>query len=169
MGTRRGPTVVVGLGNTLMGDDGIGLALLQYLRENFDIPGDVLLFDGSAWGASLLPLLADAQRLVFLDAIDVQEVVGTPVVLEGQAVERHFAAKPAAHFADLRDRLAAGAGAELQLPEDRVAIGVQPGPIALGLDLSASARTALEGAAGLVVGRLAEWGHVCHPLAPAHA
>jgi len=168
MGARRGPTVVVGLGNALMGDDAVGLALLDHLREHFDIPGDVLLLDGSTMGRSLMPLLEEAQRLVFLEAIDIHEVAGTPVLLEGEAVDQHFADKRPAHFADLRDLLAQRASG-LRLAAERVAVGIQPGPVALGLELSACARSGLEGAAELVVGRLAAWGHLCQPLSSLHA
>ena len=61
MRSRHGPTVVVGLGTRLMGDDAIGLALLDHLREQFDLTGDVLTLDGEAWTTHLTPLVRSAR------------------------------------------------------------------------------------------------------------
>ncbi|HEX8723977.1 MAG TPA: hydrogenase maturation protease, partial [Gemmatimonadaceae bacterium] len=53
----RAGDVVVGLGNPIMGDDGLGLAALERLREEWEIPAAVELVDGGTWGMTLLPLL----------------------------------------------------------------------------------------------------------------
>ena len=53
-------TVVIGLGNPLMGDDGVGLAALERLRDDWDMPADVELVDGGTWGMNLLPVIEDA-------------------------------------------------------------------------------------------------------------
>jgi hydrogenase maturation protease len=167
MSSKHGPTVVLGLGTPLMGDDAIGLALLERVRESFDIPGDVLLLDGGAWGLNLLPLIEGARRLLLLDALDAGAVPGTPIVLESSAVTRQFAAKRAPHEQGLR-RVLGDAEQRGSLPVDLIAVGIQPGPIALGLELSASAGSALDAAAALVAQQLGAWGYPCTPhLVPA--
>jgi hydrogenase maturation protease len=50
--TRR--TLVLGLGNPIMGDDGVGVAALQRLRTDWTLPPEVELVDGGTWGMNLL-------------------------------------------------------------------------------------------------------------------
>jgi len=161
------PVSVVGGGtNTLAADRGtrgLVLHLGRGFRSVEELAETTTSIARVSCGASAL-----TQRLVFLEAIDIHEVAGTPVLLEGEAVDQHFADKRPAHFADLRDLLAQRASG-LRLAAERVAVGIQPGPVALGLELSACARSGLEGAAELVVGRLAAWGHLCQPLSSLHA
>ncbi len=162
MRSRHGPTVVVGLGTRLMGDDAIGLALLDHLREQFDLNGDVLTLDGEAWTHHLSPLVRTARRVIILAALDLTERPGTLIVLEGPAVLAHFAEHPTAPWCAVCESLDDGA-LHGPTPLELVAIGVQPGPVALGLDLSPSARAALEAAAMLVSERLSAWGQPCEP------
>ncbi|MGH7521399.1 MAG: hydrogenase maturation protease, partial [Gemmatimonadales bacterium] len=49
--------VVIGLGNPLMGDDGLGLITLDHLRTAYAFPPDVELVDGGTWGMNLLPVV----------------------------------------------------------------------------------------------------------------
>src|SRR5690348_18483909 len=62
-------TVVIGLGNPLMGDDGLGLAALARLEQEWQLPPEVELLDGGTWGMNLLPVIEDAQRVLLIDAI----------------------------------------------------------------------------------------------------
>ena len=102
----RTGAVVLGLGNPLMGDDGVGLAALARLAEGWQLGGDVELVDGGTWGMSLLPTLEGAAAVVLLDAIHVDAAPGTPVRLEGDAVPAALALKVSPHQIDLREVLA---------------------------------------------------------------
>jgi hydrogenase maturation protease len=147
-----------------MGDDSVGLALLDLVRERYELAGDVLTLDGDAWTIHMMPLIQRARRLVLLAALDLGERPGTLIVLEGAAVLRHFAEHPTAPWCNvceaLDDAELDGTGA-LEI----LAVGVQPGPAALGLELSPCARAALEAAAHLLSERLAAWGQPCEPHA----
>src|SRR5690606_20808168 len=77
----RAGTVVLGAGNLSMGDDGLGLAVLQRLREGWELPADVELAEGGIWGMTLLPVVEDAGRLIVVDAITVGGRPGEPVEL----------------------------------------------------------------------------------------
>jgi len=67
---RAGVTVLCA-GNPLVGDDGLGLAVLERLRAGWDWPDDVLLEDGGTWGLALLPVIEATDRLLVVDAINV--------------------------------------------------------------------------------------------------
>ena len=154
-------TVVIGLGNPLMGDDGVGLVALERLTREWALDG-VELVDGGTWGMSLLPVIEDAERLVFVDAITAGGAPGDLVVLERGALPIYFTRKLSPHQTDLRDVLAA---AEWRgtLPSETVAIGVHPQVVALGTELTPAVAESVEGLIGAVVGQLRRWGHECRP------
>ena len=154
-------TLVLGLGNPLMGDDGAGLVALETLRDGWLIDG-VDLVDGGTWGMSLLPALEDSDRVIFIDAIVAGGKAGDVTVLERDRLPIYFTRALSPHQTDLRDVLAA---AELRgtLPSESVAIGVEPHTVALGLELTPVVQDAIDPLVAAVIGRLRSWGHVCEP------
>ena len=162
MSTSNRRTVVIGLGNPLMGDDGLGLVALERLRAEYAIPAEVELVDGGTWGMNLLPVIEDAGRVILIDAIDVATPPGTLVRLERARLPRYLATKISPHQVDLRDVLGL---AELRgtLPNDTIAVGLQPLRVALGNELSDVVRCRVDDLVTLVVRELAARGHVCTP------
>ncbi len=156
------PILVIGLGNPLMGDDGLGLAALERLGREWRVPAEVRLVDGGTWGLRLLPDIEEAGRLILIDAIEAGVPPGRLVVLERDALPRFFAHKLSPHEIGLREVLAL---AELRgrLPLEVVAIGVQPGAVALAPGLSPEVEAAIPPLLDAVVARLAAWGHRLRP------
>lgn len=159
---KRG-TVVIGLGNPIMGDDGLGLAALEHLQTGFAFPPDVELVDGGTWGMNLLPVIEDASELILIDAIDAGVPPGTFVRLEHDRLPRYLATKISPHQVDLRDVLAL---AELRgtLPQNTVALGVQPASVEMRSSLSEIVRAAVPDLAAQVVQELARRGHPVQPF-----
>lgn len=162
-------TVVIGLGNPLMADDGLGLAALERLRAEWRVPPDVELVDGGTWGLSLLPTIEDAGRVLLLDAIRTGDAPGTLHVMERDDLPRYLSTKLSPHQVDLRDVLAL---AELRgtLPGDTVAVGLEPDRVEMSIELSDVLRVRLDEVVAAAGARLVAWGHEVVPLAePAHA
>ena len=159
-------TVVIGVGNPLMGDDGIGIAAISAVRDRWGESESLSLVDGGTWGMNLLPLIESADRLLILDAIDRGVAPGSLVALEGDDIPRQLAIKVSPHQTDLREALAL---AELRgaLPRVMVALGIQPAHVALSTDLSPIAAAGLPALLRDVDDRLRRWGH--EPMAAAHA
>ena len=67
---------VLGIGNILMRDEGIGVRLMEAVRDARDWPSDVEFIDGGAGGLSLLNVIESAERLVVFDAAEMQLVPG---------------------------------------------------------------------------------------------
>ena len=157
---RPGQTVVIGLGNPLMGDDGLGLTALARLHERWNVPREVELVDGGTWGMNLLPIIEDAERVLLIDAIDTGVTPGTEVVIALEQLPRYFATKISPHQVDLRDVLAV---AELRgtLPQQMTAIGLQPAAVELSNELSDVLSGRLEDLVSSVVRLLGSWGHAC--------
>jgi len=154
------PTVVIGLGNPLMSDDGLGLAALTRLQADWELPAGVECVDGGTWGLNLLPVIEDAGRLILIDAITAGTAPGTLVRIPRERLPRYLASKISPHEVDLRDVLAL---AELRrtLPADTTAIGLEPAKVALGSELSPAVDAALDLLVAGIVDDLTERGHAC--------
>src|SRR5512140_2193782 len=152
-------SAVIGLGNPLMGDDGFGLVALEQLRNEWTLDG-VELADGGTWGMSLLPLVEDSDRIVLLDAIAAGAKAGDVVVLERERLPIYLTRKLSPHQIDMRDVLAT-AEWRGKLPEETVAIGVEPLSVEMGIGLSQEADDAVDAVVRAVVSRLEKWGHQC--------
>lgn len=162
-------TVVIGLGNPLMGDDGLGLAALAQLQAEWIVPAEVEFVDGGTWGMQLLPTIESAAQLLLLDAIDTRATPGTLLTLEQDRIPRYLATKISPHQVDLHDVLGL---AQLRgtFPAEAVAIGLQPARVEFGNELSEVVACRLDELVRAAVRRLEQWGHVCeHRGAPAHA
>ncbi|MGA2357718.1 MAG: hydrogenase maturation protease [Terriglobia bacterium] len=76
----RTPTLVLGIGNILFGDDGFGCAVVGYLEAHYQIPESVCVLDAGTGVRSLLFTLclspARPRRLLILDAIDAGRKIG---------------------------------------------------------------------------------------------
>ena len=158
-------TVVIGVGSPLMADDGLGLAALETLREGWEFEPHVELVDGGTWGMNLLPFIEGAERLLFLDAIRAGEPAGSLITVEREDLPRFFALKLSPHQIDLKEVLAL---AEFRgtLPEQTVALGLQPDRVEMSAELSPVIRRALDGLVASAIQRLASWGHTVRPVAP---
>jgi len=159
----RGRTLVIGLGNPLMGDDGIGLAALETLVASWDVDGAELV-DGGTWGMNLLPLIESADTAILLDAIHLGRAPGTVIELEGDAVPRRLAAKLSPHQIDLGEVLALAALRET-LPRRLVAIGIQPAEVEMRTSLSPAVAAAMPLMLERVAERLEAVGCRCTPVA----
>jgi hydrogenase maturation protease len=160
-------TVVIGLGNPLMCDDGVGLAALARLRDAWQLD-DVQLVDGATWGLSLLPVIEDATRLLLVDAISAGLEPGELVELEKERLPIYLSRKLSPHQVDMRDALAVAAWRG-HLPDEVVAIGIQPESIELGTEISPRVAGSLDALVAAAVRRLEAWGHVCVPRPGAHS
>jgi hydrogenase maturation protease len=158
----RAGTVVLGAGNLSMGDDGLGLAVLQRLREGWELPPEVELADGGIWGMTLLPLVEDAGRLIVVDAITAGGRPGSLVELARDELPTRYATRLSPHQVDLRDVFAL-ASLRGTLPAEAVALGLEPLACDWGTDLSPEVSAGVDAVALRVVERLESWGHACRP------
>jgi hydrogenase maturation protease len=152
-------TLVLGLGNLVHSDDGLGVHAIQIMQRDTRISPDVVLMDGGTQGLALLPHISAFERVILIDALDVGESPGTLVRLEGPAL-KNLPGKPSVHqlgFADLMIAL------ELlgESPEQIVFFGIQPLSIDWGIELTTPVRVALENIPDLVIQQLRAWGKDC--------
>lgn len=162
------PILVIGLGNPLMGDDGLGLVALERLREE-GVPNGVTLADGGTWGLNLLPMIEAAHRVLFIDAVNGGMKPGQVAILEREVIPRFLQTKLSPHQIDLREVLAV---AEFRgtLPAEMVVCGMEPESVEMRTELSPVAQSRLADLVTAVRVQLVAWGHgdaVSRPHPPA--
>jgi hydrogenase maturation protease len=77
LNTQPAKILVLGIGNILLQDEGIGVRVIEYLQTNKRLPGGVELVDGGTAGADLIDVLADRQLVIIVDAVDFDAPAGT--------------------------------------------------------------------------------------------
>lgn len=154
--------LVLGLGNTIMSDDGFGVKVVTALSSRYRFQGPVKLLDGGTLGLDLLPHLENLDKLLIVDALDMRVEPGTVIRIEGEDVPRAFASKLSVHQMGLQDLLAV---AELQghLPSQMVVWGVQPESIEMGTELTPRIAAAMDEAIAGILGELQAWGIASSP------
>ncbi len=157
--------LVLGLGNVLLGDEGVGVRVIERLREQYDFSKEVQILDGGTLGLDLLPYVQDASRLLVVDAVEANEPPGTLVRLASAEIPIFLdACKVSAHQEGLQDLLAA-ASLKGYLPQDVIFWGVQIDSIRVGLALSPAVAGRVGQLVENLVGELARWGFQPRPQA----
>jgi hydrogenase maturation protease len=150
-------TLVLGLGNILMRDEGIGVRAVELLAARYEFPPEVELLDGGTLGLNLLPYVEEADRLLVIDAVDTGGEPGTVVRLESEELPASLSIKISPHQMGLADLLAA---ARLRgcCPRELVLVGVQPGVIDTGLELSPPVAAQVASLVEAALSQLSRWG-----------
>ena len=144
-----GTTLILGLGNTIMTDDGLGPRVIELLQQQGGLPDHVKLLDGGTLGLDLLPQLEDVVKLIIIDAVELGQSPGSLVRLSGEEVPAALETKLSPHQMGLKDLLAV-ARLMGHLPEEVVLIGAQPASLEMSTDLTPALATCLPDLAGLV-------------------
>ncbi len=154
--------LVLGIGNLIMTDDGVGVRVAQRLMEEYRFPDWVTVMDGGTLGLDLLPHLEGVERLLMVDAVETGGPPGTVVRLSGEEIPVALQTKLSPHQMGLQDLLAV---AELQgnRPAEMVLWGVQPESIELGMELSPAVEAQFDVLVERVLAELAAWGVTPEP------
>ena len=127
--------LVLGIGNVLLTDEGIGVRALKELERKFIFPPEVGLLDGGTAGIELLRHIRNRDHLIIIDAMKCGQKPGTVVRLEGMEVPTAFRTRISPHQLGLSDLLAAAMLTD-ELPKNLMLFGVEPERIDVGLDLT---------------------------------
>ena len=151
-------TLVLGLGNILLADEGVGVRVIERLQEQYNFPEEVQVMDGGTLGPDLLPYLEDASRLLVIDAVQARKPAGTLVRLAGDEIPAFLdAAKVSVHQEGLADLLAV-ATLKGYLPEEVIFWGVQIESLGVSLDLSPAVASQIDALVEKVLVELGRWG-----------
>lgn len=150
-------TLILGVGNLLASDEGVGIHVIQHLQAEYQFPEEVQLLDGGTLGMDLLFYLENVRYLLLIDAVETGQPPGTLIRLAGDEVPAFFSLKMSPHQVGVPDMLFAAKLRDLY-PEEVVLWGVQPGSLEIGLELSPPVAAQLESLVARVVEELIRWG-----------
>jgi len=135
--------LILGLGNILLKDEGVGVHVVGELQEQ-NLPGNVEVIDGGTAGLDILLLQEGLDKLVVIDALRAGDKPGTiyklTVKVDGkekltQVLSRTERPKISLHQIGLLDALAVAERMNCA-PKEIVIIGVEPGEVDCGLELT---------------------------------
>jgi hydrogenase maturation protease len=149
--------VVLGVGNILLSDEGIGVRAIEKLQHDFDLPPEVVVIDGGTTGMEMLEDLSKADHIIILDAIRGGKAPASIIKLVGEQVPVFFKTKLSPHQIGLSDVLATLAFIGEQ-PGGVTVIGVEPVSLETGMTLTPQVEARLPELMGMVTEVLRELG-----------
>lgn len=162
--SRPAPLLVLGLGNVLCTDDGVGVAAVEELTRTYRLPSEVRALDGGTLGLSLLHCFEPGQDVLIVDAVAVDRPPGTLVRLDGEQVAPAVRERLSMHQVGVADLLDA-----LRLlgihPRRMVLLGLVPASLELGVELSPSVAPSLPALVAAVAEEIRSCGHALEPRA----
>lgn len=141
-GTPDRGLLILGLGNVLCSDDGVGPAAVAELRRRYRTPADAAVLDGGTLGLALLPHLESARDVILVDAVAGEGPPGSLVDLSGSDVPPAVRERLSPHQIGVADLLQ-GARWRDRLPARLQLLGIVPATLKTGLGLSPAVRAAL--------------------------
>ena len=149
--------VVLGVGNVLMSDEGVGPHAIEAFAEGYSAPQGVMLVDGGTSAMELLDDMAGAELLLIMDAVASGSAPGTLIRLEGADVPKFFTRKLSPHQVGIADVMAT---LELtgESPKETIILGVEPGEMSMGMELSPAVACAVPRLLSEVVSELGRRG-----------
>lgn len=150
-------TIILGLGNLLLSDEGIGIHTLEYLRTYYTSLKEVEYLDGGTLSFTLAPILEEAENLIVIDAAQLHAQPGTVRSFIGEQMDEFIrSSSRSVHEISLIDLLTIVRLTE-RLPTRRALIGIQPKKLDWGENPSPEVALVIPKAAALVVKLVAEW------------
>jgi hydrogenase maturation protease len=148
---------LIGLGNILMRDEGVGIHAVRYIQENCAVPPELEIVDGGTSGLDLLSFIEGRDHVLFVDSVNFDREPGYIGVLSKGQIPALFGVKDSLHHMGLMDVLAA-AQLRDKLPRQMSLIGVQPHTIDIGLELTPTIQARLEPLVEQILDQMAAWG-----------
>jgi len=128
----RTRTLVMGIGNILLKDEGAGVRIVERLAElNPEVP-DIAWLDGGTLSFTLAPEVEASRHLIVVDVTQLKAPAGTVEVFEDGEVDRMLgSAGRSVHEIGIMDLMDMARLSE-RLPERRALVGIQPQAIEWG-------------------------------------
>ncbi len=152
-------TLILGIGNNLLSDEGIGIHVVRYLEQHHADTPNVTYLDGGTLSFTLAEPIAEHDNLIVVDAARFGEPAGTVKCLEGEAMDRYLTGNRASvHEVGLMDlfdisRLSG------TFPQHRALIGIEPAKLDWGESPSEALASAIQPVATIALALADRWCH----------
>lgn len=149
---------IIGIGNTLYQDEGVGVHILPLLEEKLSNHEAVEIIEGATDGLMLLEHVEDAEYLIIIDAINAGKSGGTIITLEGEEIPAYYGIKMSIHQIGFQEVLWTAKFRE-RYPKNIIMFGMQPTSLELGIELSPTNQERLPELALKVIDQVNVWSH----------
>ncbi len=151
-------TVVLGVGNTLLSDEGVGVHVVERLRRDHPDLDAVEYVDGGTLSFTLAGPMAEADQLIIIDAAELKAVPGTVTLFENEAMDDYLGRgkRRSVHEVSLLDLLSIAHLTD-SLPARRALIGIQPQELGWGDGPSPAVAAAIPAACGMTLELIRKW------------
>jgi hydrogenase maturation protease len=156
--------LVLGVGNILLADEGIGVRVVEAFQQRYVIPEGIDVLDGGTAGMDLLDTLSGRSHIIIVDAVRTGAEPGTIVRLAGQNVPALFNNRISPHQLGISDVLAVLRLID-QEPRHIALIGIVPLDLDPGLELSRAIADKIDEMVELVAGELRSQGFIVNAAA----
>ncbi len=147
---------VVGIGNNLLQDDGVGIHALRYFEQHH-AEASVRCLDAGTVGLALMDRLSNLHGLVAVDAMRLGKPAGTVTVLEGEDMDRHLRHHHGSvHELGLSDILDALRLCG-DLPANRALVGIEPEQVDWGMQPTHKVAAAIPSATARIRDLVLDW------------
>lgn len=156
---------VIGVGNVLLSDDGVGVHTVQILNTHLKNNSDVTCIDAGTLSYELLDWLVESDAVLIVDAADMSEPAGTVKTFIDDEIENYFRQAPSrtVHQICIRDALNT-AKILYERPKRCALIGIQPSDLSWGNSLSGTLTSNMPTIIDAVLNTLSGWGAQIDPL-----
>lgn len=151
------PITLLGVGNILLTDEGLGVHIVNEMREDYVFNPPLNIIDGGTMGMELLTYMRGMTHLLLVDAVNGGEAPGTIYEFPHQEMNEYFTDHISVHEVGMQDILRIRAIQEDPL-EDAMVIGVEPFSLELGLEVSEPVKAAVPEVKERILKVLASWG-----------
>ena len=146
--------VVIGIGNLLLMDEGIGVHTINEL-ETHDLPESIEIYDGGTGGVKLIDLMHGAARVIFIDAVETGKAPGSVTIFRAEDVHSIYNKKKySLHDTDLMEIIKMAE--MLGNPPMIEIVGIQPKTINYGTTLSKELAVSMSNIVNSVLKRIEE-------------
>ena len=149
--------LVLGVGNVLLTDEGIGVRVVESLYDNYQFPTNVEVIDGGTAGMELLEIIANRDHVILIDAVNTGADAGNVVTLEGDEVPALFRDRISPHQLGISDLLGVMTLTG-ELPKEFTLFGAVPFSMDTGVTLSKEMKPLMAELVSLVVNKLTTLG-----------
>lgn len=150
-------TALMGIGNIVLTDEGVGVHVVNAIKERYRFTPEIEMLDGGTMGLDLLHIFDDHDRLMLVDAVDYDKEPGYIRVIRNDEIPQAIHHKFSVHHIGLNDLMAVAKLTD-KLPAEVCLVGVQPASIEPGLEMTDIIQSRFEAVVTTVLGALGEWG-----------
>ena len=149
--------LVIGMGNVLMQDEGVGVRAVEELENQYIIPAGVKVVDGGTAGMELFEPIRDCEQLIVADAVNTGDAYGTLERIVNDQIPAFFQTKLSNHQLGLSDLLGL-LKLKGEMPDHVAIIGMVPHSLEQKLGLTPEAEIGLDAMVEMLVSELEDLG-----------